>query len=60
MKFERVLNTLMCASNYSDNVIHVQLWDVINWSLSATIQCDCKASLVDCAMLVGEVVVNDN
>ena len=60
LRFDRVLNTLMCASNYADDVIHVQLWNVINWSLSATVQCDYKASLVDCAMLVGELVVNDN
>ena len=56
LKFDRILNTVICASKYADDVIYVQLWDTINWSLSATIQCDNKASLVDCAMLVGGVV----
>lgn len=57
LKFDKVLNTLMCASNYGDDAIYVQLWDTINWKLSATIQCDNNSSLVDCAMLVSNRVV---
>ena len=52
LKFDKVLNILMCASNYGDDAIYIQLWDIINWKLSATIQCDNNSSLVDCAVLV--------
>lgn len=51
LKFDRLLNTLVCASNYGDDAIYVQLWDIINWNLLTTIQCDSNSMLVDCAML---------
>lgn len=60
LKFDKVLNTLMCASNYGDNAMCVQLWDAVNWNLSATIQCDNNSSLVDCAMLVRVMVRASN
>ena len=53
LKYDRVLNTLMCASNYGDDaILYVQLWDIMNWNLSATVQCSNNSSLVDCALLV--------
>lgn len=52
MKFDKVLNTLMCASNYSDDSICIQLWDVTNWTLLTNVHYDTDSSLVDCAMLV--------
>ena len=57
LKFDRLLNTLVCASNYGDDAIYVQLWDIINWNLLTTIQCDSNSMLVDCAMLVSCTIV---
>jgi len=54
MKYDVVMDTLMCSSNQAEDV-SVQLWDVTNWSLSAVIQCD--AQLADCALLVSSCLV---
>ena len=51
LKYDKVLDILMCASNHAD-ATYVQLWDILNWSLTATVQCDNSSVLVDCAMLV--------
>ncbi|XP_065884493.1 uncharacterized protein [Dysidea avara] len=48
LKYDVVLNTLMCSSNQTEDV-SVQLWDVTSWSLSAVVQCN--SLLVDCAVL---------
>ena len=60
LKHDKVLDILMCVSNHGDTT-YVQLWDVISWSLTTTVQCDDSSVLVDCAMLVRhKPVVTDN